>query len=1746
MHVGGRNSALKDQVNSMLSSTCNVSTRIMLKLSAIMLLLVGGVQIGLAANTGNPPQLIPFQMGLLAGNPYNFAGTGVPAIGGAAGGFGGEGLTGAAVTINTPQVITVDSVNNVYFVDSNAVIREINATTGVTQVVAGSAPVGCATGKAGNGLPITGQGCHIVTGCSDGVAAAGSPIQNAMQAIAVDAYGNLYFDDSTTNTISVIYRGGTQVANFIKLVNPAGVATAGGVLPGYVYHVAGTIALSNCQGTSSKSASSIAAAIPAGDGNLAYNSGATFANIGAISLDSAGNIYVADAGINQTIRVINTQSVAQTFFGITVQPGFIASIANCGALTQLCPPGAGQSPITTANTGIGGSPQGAVFNTLASGQGQYISADAYGNIYELNYKGATPGIYMGVAYAGGSVLGNLIDQANKLSSIVNAPSLKATAGDFYYLLQTLTLRPGSISQDAVGNLYYEDNHYGQVYRIDINSVAFAANFLSDELILQNAGAGNRGAVVSTPAAPAFCYGAGTGDAPSTTNPTLAPSPTTPDIYGTGCPAVMANGIGNPKGSSGFGTAISDGQGNLFIADKTSDLIRDVLLNNRFLTTTLGKPILVGQSVQQTIQVHFDGPTATAGSLPVTIAATQPPTLTTSSFSIAPGSDFSIDPIDTIFTTSSGSGTVISSNTIITTDLSGHTGLPVCANATGSADFSVDCVVNVDFSPTAGGVRTGQLVVTTANGSVYHFGLTGIGSGGQLSIDGGSPSIAAISGLGNPAQVAVSATGNVYVADPTNNRVVAYTPSTSGPGGTQTTVGTGLKSPMGVAVDTSDNVYISDTGNNRILKISQATGVQTVMGQVLAVGSPAYNQYTFKGPQGLAVDVNGNVYVADTGNGVVVEIPFNPVLGGATPLLQYPGAPAFVSPVSVAVDRNGNIYVADTSDFQIEVIPAGGGDLQNLPPSGAGATLNHWGLIPSPSGVAVDSAGNVYASGVDANGASQVYEIGSAPGASATQFQFAAPIGAAYNFAGTAPAATAFSGGALALDANGNLYMSDSGNSRILVSNRNSPTVDFGTLALYQPADTTVFTITNSGTVAVPVAATYASIVGDPAFTIVTVAPPPPGQVASPTLDCSTTSSLTPGGHCTVTVSYLPTVVGSQSALLSFNGTSQTVSLSGKSENPYATVVLAVTSPTGPLTQQSAGSPITVTATLTQPHIPGVTPTGTMTFTYSVNGVDSGTTTMPMVTPAGTSSTTSFTIPGPAVLEGRKYAVNASYQGDTNDSPTVATPLSLYVPGIPVTVLAPSATFVYGTNPPPLTGTVTGILNPAVTYTFTTAANAKTPIGTYPITVVFSGGDYLDYGFPQSVDSGGHPSVVVETAAALAVKANSYTALYGDQPISYTSVVTGNVNKDKFSEDYTPVDSSVLNVGTYPIVPTVKGIAAGNYKISVTNGLLTVNKAPTTITVSPAAGSVLTTALSTDPISISVTTAIGAGKGTPTGSVTISDTFTPIIAAAPGTGPTAAPVTIGPLTLVLGSVNYTPTSTTPGTHVYSVAYIGDSNFQCASQLGPSYTACPSASVVTTSVVVDNQDFTISSTTSPISIAPGTIPGGIATIAGEAAAFPEQATVTISSILSFKGTVTLSCVPQSPLYVTCTVTPPAVTIPAPASGSTTASVVSIASISTPATLPLNFNFGTAAVRQPLTKTVLAFLPLGALAFCLRRRRRLSKALWMMVAIGFISTGLSGCGGNSVHFFTPVPAGPQTVTIFATDGTVTRSFTVSINIQ
>jgi hypothetical protein len=143
----------------------------------MLLLLAGIASPAFAANTGAAPQLVPFTVKLLAGNAFNSF----------VGGYGGDGGPGSGATLNLPYVLAVDAVGNVYFPDkSNAIIREISAQTGIISTIAGIPPAGG----------------HVTSGCADGVPAVGNGIGVNMYGIAIDGYGNIFFSDQQTATIS--------------------------------------------------------------------------------------------------------------------------------------------------------------------------------------------------------------------------------------------------------------------------------------------------------------------------------------------------------------------------------------------------------------------------------------------------------------------------------------------------------------------------------------------------------------------------------------------------------------------------------------------------------------------------------------------------------------------------------------------------------------------------------------------------------------------------------------------------------------------------------------------------------------------------------------------------------------------------------------------------------------------------------------------------------------------------------------------------------------------------------------------------------------------------------------------------------------------------------------------------------------------------------------------------------------------------------------------------------------------------------------------------------------------------------------------------------------------------------------------------------------------------------------------------------------------------------------------------------
>ncbi|MBA3488595.1 MAG: serine/threonine protein kinase, partial [Longispora sp.] len=160
----------------------------------------------------------------------------------------------------------------------------------------------------------------------------------------------------------------------------------------------------------------------------------------------------------------------------------------------------------------------------------------------------------------------------------------------------------------------------------------------------------------------------------------------------------------------------------------------------------------------------------------------------------------------------------------------------------------------------------------------HGVITTIAGDGEKDFDGdGGPAIAAQ--LGFPSAVAVDAHGNVFIADTDNNRIrkidlhgvittVAGTNLQGFGGDNGPAFAAQLNQPTGIAVDARGSVFVADTGNNRIRKIDPYGVITTIAGGDQegfdGDGKPA-TVAQLNGPQAVAVDARGSVFVADTGN-----------------------------------------------------------------------------------------------------------------------------------------------------------------------------------------------------------------------------------------------------------------------------------------------------------------------------------------------------------------------------------------------------------------------------------------------------------------------------------------------------------------------------------------------------------------------------------------------------------------------------------------------------------------------------------------------------------------------------------------------------------------------------------------------------------------------------------------------------------------------------------------------------------------
>jgi len=319
--------------------------------------------------------------------------------------------------------------------------------------------------------------------------------------------------------------------------------------------------------------------------------------------------------------------------------------------------------------------------------------------------------------------------------------------------------------------------------------------------------------------------------------------------------------------------------------------------------------------------------------------------------------------------------------------------------------------------------------------------------GTYAGDGGAATNAS---LYYPGGVACDTAGNIYIADSQNNRIRKVATNSlittvagngkiiyAGDGGAATNAG--LNFPLGIALDASNNLYIAEAGNNRIRKVASNGIISTVAGNgtnTFAGDGGAATNASLIFPSAIALDVSGNLYIADQSNNRIRKVGTNGIIttvaGNGASIYAGDGGPAvnasLAQPSGVVCDTVGNIYIADHLSSRIRKV-ATNGIISTVAGNGTATYAGDGGAATNaslsyPKGIALDASDNLYITDYENSLIRKV-----------------ATNGIISTVAGNGAATYAGDGGAaidasldfpsgVAVDASDNLYISDFGNNRI--------------------------------------------------------------------------------------------------------------------------------------------------------------------------------------------------------------------------------------------------------------------------------------------------------------------------------------------------------------------------------------------------------------------------------------------------------------------------------------------------------------------------------------------------------------------------------------------------------------------------------------------------------------------------------------------------------------------------------------------
>jgi sugar lactone lactonase YvrE len=634
-------------------------------------------------------------------------------------------------------------------------------------------------------------------------------------------------------------------------------------------------------------ASSGKLSIFAGTGVAGYsgdNGAATSAQLNApagLAMDSSGNTYIADAGNNRVREVSN---------------GTITTVAGNGNSGYSGDGGAATSAQVNAplSVSLDGSGNLYILQTCVRCEGPYVRKVSNGLISTVAASGTVVGasaVSIATDASGNLFIAfpndhQVVEVSNGVrTTVAGQGGTPGFAGDGGPATSALLDEPRSVTLDPSGNLYIADEGNNRIRIVSngiINTVAGNGT---------NGSGGDGGPATSAMLASPSAVGVGASGRffildSGNQRIRLVSGGTISSVVGN----VMLGGDGDNIGATTASLSLSpsvavDTEGNIYFAETGSNRIRKV--SGGVITTVAGN---------RSQGYSGDGGNATNAELNGPLGLT-----------VTPSGDLYIAD------TANGVVRKVTNGVITTVAGNGTQGYSGDSGPATNAQLKFPVGIVVDSSGNLYIADTGNWVIRKVSGGSI---TTLVGLGGCCNI-----------GLNSPAGLALDSLGNLYAADSANARIVAVSAN-----GTLTTVAGGvccgfsgfnkrgyngdnipattalLNYPVSIVFDSSGNLYIADGLNQRVRKVSGGV-ITTIAGNGTPGfsgdgGSPSNAELTY--PSGIAVDANGNLYIADVGNKRIRAVSVAPTIGSLSPSSTFAGAASFTLTVKGTMFQNASI------------------------------------------------------------------------------------------------------------------------------------------------------------------------------------------------------------------------------------------------------------------------------------------------------------------------------------------------------------------------------------------------------------------------------------------------------------------------------------------------------------------------------------------------------------------------------------------------------------------------------------------------------------------------------------------------------------------------------------------------------------------------------------------------------------------------------------------------------------------------